>query len=342
MPRDFTGYLDALEEELGHLLAEEEELTAPIYRMMQYHLGWLDGDLSPVEGPRGKRLRPVLCLLACEAVGGDWRRAVPAAAAIELTHNFSLIHDDIEDWSDTRRHQPTVWKMWGIAQGINTGDAMWAISRLAIHRLSQRGYEAEVVLRVGRRLDRTCLELCTGQYLDIAFEKADEVSLADYERMIAGKTAALLSASAACGAILGGAASSLVEAYGAFSRELGLAFQITDDILGIWGDTGVTGKSTASDLVSKKKTLPVLYAMNWEREAGYQDLVRAYAHPTLAPETVPAVLSLLDRAGAVEYAHSRMREHHRLALAHLEATQVHNPAQDALKHLACSLLERTF
>ena len=341
MTRDYTPYLTAVEQELRDILTVREKAAAPLYQMMQYHLGWLDARFQPEEAPRGKRLRPLMCLLACEAVGGDWRQAVPAASAIELLHNFSLLHDDIEDHSETRRHRPTVWSLWGVPQGINTGDAMWSISLLAMLRLMERGYTAESVLRAIRRLDEACIELCLGQYLDLEFEMAEAVSLEGYERMIAGKTAALLSASVAIGAILGGARDAVIEAYAAFGRELGLAFQIMDDVLGVWGDPAVTGKSAASDIQARKKALPVLYALHWEREQRYGDLAAIYAKPALSTEDVSGVLALLERAGAEEYARSRAREHHQRGLRYLETTQVCHLAQDALQDLAHSLVERS-
>jgi len=341
MAYDYTPYLAAVEQELRDIVAAREEAVAPLYQMMQYHLGWLDARFQPAESAHGKRLRPLMCLLACEAVGGDWQRALPAASAIELLHNFSLLHDDIEDHSETRRHRPTVWSLWGIAQGINTGDAMWAISRLAMHRLTERGYATESVLRAIRRLDEACMELCTGQYLDLAFETAQEVSLDEYERMIAGKTAALLSASVAIGATLGGARDAVIEAYAAFGRELGLAFQILDDILGVWGDPTITGKSAASDILDRKKALPALYALHWEREHGYNDLAILYARKELPIEQVPTVLASLERAGAEEYARGQAREHHQRSLRYLETAQVRHPAHEALRELASSLMERS-
>ncbi|NLG49224.1 MAG: polyprenyl synthetase family protein [Chloroflexi bacterium] len=338
---ELNGYLHAVEAELRDILTPCEDQVAPLYQMMQYHLGWLNQHFEPDNGSGGKRLRPAMCLLACEAVGGDWRSALPVACAIELIHNFSLLHDDIEDDSATRRHRTTVWALWGIAQGINTGDAMWAISRLAVFRLRRHGFPPETILRVSELLDRSCLELCTGQYLDIDFERQDGVSLATYKRMILGKTAALLSGALGAGAIVGGANDATVRAYQEFGRELGLAFQITDDILGIWGDPQVTGKSAASDILTKKKTLPVLYAFQWENEQGYTDLERIYSQPTIASEDIPTVLNLLDRAGALEYAKSQAAEHQARTLAHLDATQITNPAQDKLRELALSIVDRS-
>ncbi|HHX65625.1 MAG TPA: polyprenyl synthetase family protein, partial [Chloroflexi bacterium] len=183
--------------------------------------------------------------------------------------------------------------------------------------------------------------LCTGQYLDLHFEERDGVTLPEYERMISGKTAALLSASLTVGALLGGAPAEVVHSYGEFGRELGLAFQITDDILGIWGDPAVTGKSAASDIIARKKTLPVLYALQWEQERGHDDLERIYTGPSLGNGDVSAVLSLLERAGALDYVRHRAAEHHRRTMDHLQATGVTGPAQDALRALALSILDRS-
>ena len=324
MASDFSVYLAALEQDLRGVLSTSEEAVAPLYQMMQYHLGWLDERFHPVDGPQGKRLRPLMCLLTCQSVGGDWRRALPAASAIELVHDFSLIHDDIEDESDLRRHRPTVWRLWGIAQAINVGDAMWALARLSMLRLLDRGYRADTVLRVVRLLCETCLELCTGQHLDLAFQSAQSVSVAHYERMISGKTAALFSASAAIGAILGaadGRGEPVVAAYRDFGRELGLSYQIMDDVLGIWGDPAVTGKSAASDLIERKKTLPVLHALHWEQEHGHTDLEAIYAQPAMSPDDLLALLTLLARCGSREYARNRARQHRRRALDYLNAAE---------------------
>ena len=341
MSLDPAPYLDASEADLRAALTTAEGPVVPLYQMMQYHVGWLDAALALAEAPRGKRLRPLMCLLACEAAGGMWRAALPAASAVELVHSFSLIHDDIEDNSDTRRHRATVWSLWGVPQAINTGDAMWSVARLRCHRLAGLGHPPERVLRVMAALDEACLELCTGQYLDLAFETQETVSLAEYVRMIGGKTAALLSAALGAGAILAGAADAAIASYQACGRELGLAFQITDDILGIWGDPSVTGKSAASDILARKKTLPTLQALAWERDRGDEDLARLYARPSLTENDVPRVLALLARAGARAFAEERAREHVARTLRHLDESGGRGPAQETLKELALSLVGRS-
>ena len=162
-------YLPALQEEMRAVVRVREPRHAALFGMLRYHLGWVDEQLQRVEAYHGKRIRPLLCLLACEAAAGDWHRALPAAAALELVHNFSLIHDDIEDRSPTRRGRAAVWILWGLAHGVNVGDSMLVIARQAVSRLSERGMDPATVLAAMDILDQTCGALCRGQYLDIAY-----------------------------------------------------------------------------------------------------------------------------------------------------------------------------
>ena len=343
MSVDLKPYREAVEAEMQRAVAPPPSSSdidlGPLYGMMQYHLGWLDKDFAATAANGGKRIRPVLCLLACEACDGDWRSALPAAAAIELVHNFSLVHDDIQDESSHRRHRRTVWSLWGIAQGINTGDTMWTLARRALLRLAETGHGAETVLQAVDLLDRACLSLCTGQYLDLSFEGESTVSVAAYLEMIAGKTAALLSASLAIGALLGGGN---VNEYAALGHDLGLTFQIVDDILGVWGDPAVTGKSAASDILSGKKTLPILYAISWEAAHGRDDVRRILARAPLHMGDVPTVLELLDRCGAKAYAQEQARLYYERTVRRVLAPGAEQPrALVAIHELAASLVERT-
>ncbi len=224
--------------------------------LMRYHLGWQDAEGRKTPPSGGKMIRPALCLLSCEAVGGDAARAMPAAAALELLHNFTLIHDDIEDSSDTRRGRETLWRVAGLPQALNVGDGMFVLAQRTLLGMADAGVPADRVIDAARTLDDACVALCEGQHADIEFEQRAEVSLAEYEAMIAGKTAALLGASMAIGAIAGGADAATVEAMGECGRLLGLAFQVQDDVLGIWGESAVTGKPVADDIRSRKKSFP--------------------------------------------------------------------------------------
>jgi geranylgeranyl diphosphate synthase type I len=326
-------YLALVEQEMRDLLAAREPVPG-YYSMMQYHMGWLDERLAPVLGPKGKRLRPVLCLLACEAVGGQVAQALPAAAAIELVHNFSLIHDDIEDQSPTRRHRATVWKLWGEAQAINCGDGMYTVAILAMRQLQDRGIDAQRVLVSERILGETCLALTEGQYLDMRFEAEQEVDLDRYLWMIRLKSAALIACSAHLGAFLGGADAKTCSSYRQFGENLGMAFQVIDDILGIWGSEDVTGKSTATDILSRKKTLPIVYALD------DGELEAIYAQETIEARDVARVVDILGRKRARDYAEHLASEFSEQAVRHLRETGTDSPAHQAIGELTQKLLGR--
>ena len=302
-------YLSWVEAEMRVLLTPQPALIQPAagghYAIMQYHMGWLSTELEPAQAPSGKRVRPLLCLLACAAVGGDPAKAVPAAAGLELLHNFSLIHDDIEDASLTRRHRPTAWAVFGMPRACNAGDGMFSLAHAAFQRLPEQGVRPDITLNALRLFDEMCVRLTEGQYLDMSFEGRLDVSVEDYSGMIAGKTGALLAASPEIGAVIGGAAPEVSDAYRRFGAALGRAFQLRDDILGIWGDEAVTGKSAASDILSKKKSLPVLYGL--AHPAVGAELRRLYAGPEFAAADVARVLALLDAAGARAYAQEQVR-----------------------------------
>jgi geranylgeranyl diphosphate synthase type I len=293
-----------------------EARVARFYAMQEYQLGWRDECLAPANDNPGKLLRPRLCLMACRVAGGDPRRALPLAAAVQLVHDFSLIHDDIEDNSDTRRGRPTVWSIWGLAQGINTGDGMLIVAHLALHRLTEAGVPAELALEVMRRFDETILTLCEGQFLDLSFEGDLRISEDDYLAMIRRKTAVLVAAAAGLGARVGGASEQAAQAMYDFGLNLGLAFQTQDDVLGIWGDPAVTGKPAAADLYRRKLSLPVIRALatSPDREA----LARMYARPAFDGDDVGPILAILDACGARAYTEAAAAEYHARALAALD------------------------
>jgi geranylgeranyl diphosphate synthase, type I len=308
------------------------------YAMQQYQLGWRDEQLGLADVDPGKLLRPQLTLLACRAAGGDSRQALPLAAGVQLLHDFSLIHDDIEDNSDTRRGRPTVWKLWGLAQGINAGDGLFVIAHLALHRLSAAGVHAEVVLEVLRRFDQTILTICEGQFLDLSFEGDLRISEADYLDMISRKTAALAAAASGLGAIVGGADAGTAQALFDFGQNLGLAFQVQDDVLGIWGNPAVTGKPAAADLYRRKLSLPVIHAL---RTAAQSDtLARLYSQVAIDANDAAQVLEILAEAGARGYAEGVAAFYHQQALAALEAAHGNAAALADLRALAERLVGR--
>jgi geranylgeranyl diphosphate synthase type I len=302
--------------------------------MIRYHLG-LDGS----NGSSGKRMRPVLGLLAYASIAGDYRRALPGAAAVELGHNFSLVHDDIEDGDRERRHRPTVWALHGVAQGINTGDMLFSLSRMALHRLTDLGFSDDKVLGLMRLYDETCVALCEGQYIDIATSERDDLMSVDlYFDMIGRKTAALIAASIEAGALLATDDDEVIARYRGFGWALGLAFQLNDDLLGIWGVEQSTGKEP-SDIARRKKTLPVIYAFE---HAGPEDRERLAAHygnggPTA--DEVPEIMAVLERTGAREYTRDAARRHRDEALRELDAAGVVDPeARARLEEIIVSVI----
>lgn len=334
---DLDRYLPALEAEMQAVVAAAEPRLGGLYGMLRYHLGWEDRDFRPVAGPQptGKRIRPVLCLLCCQACGGDWERALPAAAAVELVHNFSLIHDDIEDGDSTRRGRPTVWSVWGVPQALNAGDTLFTLAHLALFRLADRGMPPETVLSTLRVLLTACLRLTEGQFLDLRFEREDGVSVEDYLFMIARKTAELLSAACELGALVADAPADIRARLRAFGYHAGIAFQIQDDILGIWGDPAVTGKPVGSDLRRGKKTFPVLYALS--REPGLRHLLDNAA---CSQNDLQAAMALVNRSGAQEAARARVLEEADRALLALRDARLSGPAADALSDLVRQLAFR--
>jgi geranylgeranyl diphosphate synthase, type I len=306
--------------------------TKAFHEMITYHMGWTGEGAGPEA--TGKRIRPMMLLLSTAACGADWQSALPAAAAVELVHNFSLVHDDIQDNSDKRRGRTTTWVKWGMPMAINVGDALFVLSNQAIIDLKEN-YPAEIVLKAAEILHNTCLGLTRGQFLDMSYEERTDLTVEDYWPMISGKTAALLSACCHIGSLLGGADDSKQDAYRSFGHYLGLAFQVQDDILGIWGDEAVTGKSAASDLIEGKKSLPVLaglstngkFAARWRQgpiqTAEVQEFARVLANEGGYETTMDAAKQMTD-----------------LALMSLREADPQNEAGEALFELADKLLKR--
>jgi geranylgeranyl diphosphate synthase, type I len=323
---DVTELIADTEREILRLVQDRDASTHGLYEMVRYHLA-LDG--TGANG--GKRMRPLLGLLAYASIAGEHARALPGAAAVELGHNFSLVHDDIEDGDVERRHRPTLWTVRGIPQAINTGDTLFSLSRIALHRLTDLGFSDAKVLRLMRLYDETCLALCEGQYIDIAASESDTLlSVDEYFDMIGRKTAALVAASIEAGALLATDDEAVISRYRAFGWDLGIAFQLNDDLLGIWGAEPSTGKA-ASDVAHKKQTLPILYAVE---RAGPEDrarLLELYAAPSRSEAEVAEFIGILERLGARDHTRREALRYRDEALAELDAAGVVRP--EARAHL---------
>ena len=345
LPAAFGRYREALDARLRSLLtsglpagSHPEEL----HGMLRYHLGWEDAQGRPVRSGGGKAMRPILCLLACEAAGGDWRKALPAAAALELVHNFSLVHDDIQDRDPERRHRATVWSVWGEAQAINAGDALLALGGLAVLDLASEGVSTGRVLDAARILERATLEIVEGQALDLSFEERLDITENAYLQMIEKKTGALFDCALRLGGLVGTIDPSVGEALGRCGRLLGVAFQIRDDMLGVWGAESRTGKPAAADVRNRKKSLPVVYVLARSEGATAAELRRIYSQPRLSDADVSMVLGALESVGAQAYCQRVAEDRRERALGELAgAALIEGPARE-LRQVAGFLLERDY
>jgi geranylgeranyl diphosphate synthase type I len=333
--------LGAIEIELQKQVSRlDSPRTKTFHEMLTYHMGWTGEGSGP--GATGKRIRPLLVLLTTAASSIEmenssipqWEPALPAAAAVELIHNFSLVHDDIQDNSEKRRGRPTLWVKWGMPQAINAGDGLFVLSNLAAMDLAA-AYPAEKVVQASQILHNTCLELTRGQYLDMSYEKRTDLGVEDYWPMISGKTAALLSCCCTLGAILGGADEPTIDAYRSFGHYLGLAFQVQDDILGIWGNEAATGKSVATDLVEGKKSIPVLVGLGKKGR-----FAERWAQGPIQPEEVEEIARLLASEGGYAYTHEMAKQMTDLAINSLREADPQGIAGEALMNLTDQMIRR--
>lgn len=336
---DIKPLLSHIELELQRQVSRLDQThTKRFHDMLTYHMGWTGDGAGPEA--TGKRIRPLMVLLTClasnayQSTDKIWQSALPAAAAVELVHNFSLVHDDIQDNSTKRRGRDTAWVKWGEPMAINIGDAMFVLSNQAIIDLKEN-YPSNTVVKAAEILHNSCLNLTRGQYLDMSFEERTDLTVDDYWPMIAGKTAALLSASCHLGALLGGADESQQDSYRSFGQYLGLAFQVQDDILGIWGNETVTGKSAATDLVEGKNSLPVLAGLSANKK-----FAERWRKGPIQPDEVDELASLLAAEGGYGTAHEASKQMTDLALLNLRETDPQGEAGDALFELAEKLLKR--
>jgi geranylgeranyl diphosphate synthase, type I len=299
---------------LDPALREAVGALAPPARLVSgYHLGWWDEHGCATRGAAGKALRPTLVLLAAEATGGNAVDALPAAVAVELVHNFSLLHDDVMDRDVMRRGRPTAWTVFGIGSAILAGDALLTV---ALELVATSGHDRadEAVATLGAAV----LSLIDGQCADLAFETRSEVGLQECLTMAAAKTGALLGCACALGGLLAGAPDEHVRRLRAFGAQLGLAFQLVDDILGIWGDPDVTGKPASSDLSSRKKSLPVVAALSSGTPAG-RDLAPIYASSgPLSEADIVHARELVERSGGRAWSETEADIQRARALEHLE------------------------
>ena len=336
LPGMFTEYRD----EIGHALREALRGDDTVYNLLRYYMGWVDPDGNPASGTEGKYLRPTLCLFACEAVGGKRELAMPAAAALELIHNFSLIHDDIQDRDETRHHRKTLWAIWGIPKAMVAGNVLRIVADGTLDVLQSNGVPPARVIAVVNQLTQAYLEMIEGQYLDISFEGQSEIRLQQYLDMIARKTGALIRCSFTMGALIGSPDAKVADSFRESGRALGFIFQVRDDILGIWGDESSTGKPVGADIRRKKNSFPAVYAMSEAKGEDKRHLLSIYGKEELSDGNVEDVLHIMDGLKVREHAHALAMVEGGIAVDALAAVEMGEWAQREYQNLVEFLLFR--
>ena len=331
-PVILTRHLDAIEAAMRRTALPSR---THLGRMASYHLGWTDCDGRQVQVPGGKRVRPALTLWACEALGGSPEWAMPAAVSVELIHNFTLIHDDIQDGDLQRRHRPTVWSIWGAAQGINAGDGIFA---LALRTLLNPGPRAAQRMLAAHALSAAVVDVVEGQCMDLALEGSPTATAATYLRLATAKTGALLGASLAAGALLAGASAGCALRFDAAGRLLGLAFQIRDDWLGIWGDTQLTGKARDGDLRRRKLTYPIVAAYEVGTPPQRRELRRLFR--SRDEDSEPQLRALLEDLGGASLTAGAPLVLARDAVAAIDPGDVPHTALQDFAEVAVHVAER--
>ena len=298
MPAILEKYREIID---THLRADIPETGSEIYKMLRYCMGWSDEHGNPISMTVGKLLRPSLSLFTCESVSSSVYKALPAAVTLELIHNFSLIHDEIQDFDETRHHRPTLWKLRGVPRALVAGDVLKIVAESSLERM-RFTMPPDTPIKCLALVTEACLEMIEGQYLDIHFEGRIDISLDQYLKMISLKTGALIRCSVEIGALVGNSAN--VEIARIFRRSggyLGYLFQITDDILGVWGLEGETGKSVGVDVRRKKNSLPIVHAMTTSNESSQKAMGRVFDKDELSDADISEILEILESADSKTY-----------------------------------------
>lgn len=334
-PEVLFRYRSAIEREVSKALPASD---SAIDDMLRFALGWTDEGMPTL----GKSLRPTFLLLTAESLGGDLEVALPVAVAVELVHSFSLIHDDIEDGDIVRHHRASLWHQYGRGPAVLAGAALWTLAYETLNQAHERGLSAERTLAARKVLNDAAREMIEGQHQDLTYELRTDVTLAEYLEMVERKSAALLGASMQLGALVAGADDEEAARFATFGREIGLAFQIRDDILGIWGEGTATGKPVGADIARKKKSLPVVHA--FQQVVGPdRDLLRSvYAKPEVDDDEVFMVLDVLQRWNCRYFAQGLAEDYRARAMSALARTTIPPHARRGFDELNSFILERDY
>ena len=323
-----------MEEELKEVFSSRQGF---LYDVLRYHLGWTDERGNPEDNTLPLHFPTLLALAACEALSGDFHSALPAAAGVELVYNFTLVHGDVQSGRPEARDRPSIWWVWGPAQAINAGDGLHALGRTTIMRLAQRGMPPKRVLQAVESLDRACLVLCEGQYLDLEFQDRLMVTNADYYDMIGRKTGALTGCSAESGALAAGADDAGCAQFRDMGIKMGMAWQVSRDVSDLWGHQG--DAMTSSTVLQKKKSLPLIRTLETAPLAAKRELGNIYMKRVLEQEDVSRLVELLDQADARRFSEVRAKELVDQALGCVDEGDLVGEGMERLRRLGQMALE---
>ena len=310
--------------------------SVPLYRMMAYHMGWSDAHGLTDSPVHKERVHGVLCLLACQAVGGDVEMSLPAAAAVELVDNFTEIHDDVQGGNPQRDKRDAVWWVWGPAQAINAGDGMGALARLALFRLLEKQVSQETTFRAVQFMDEASLETCEGRFLDLEAQERIDLSVDAYLKMAEGKTGSLLSCAMMLGALVGSGGDSVIEALDVCGSKLGVAMQIRADLRELWGEGA--DEAPSAEVMNKKKMLPVVYALEKATISEKRQMGDIYFKRVLEPQDVVKLRELLEGLGVKKACEDMADQYLSEALKSLEIQGISSEGKAAIEDFIKSLL----
>ena len=313
LPQVFEKYRTEIDAELRSLLAQHQ---SPLYDMMRYQMGWVDQQRTPQPKPDDLRLHSTLCLLVCEAMGGDFETALPAAAALDLVHTFTQVHEDVQNGNPPGEDRRSVWWVWGPGQAINVGDGLHALGRTSLFRLADRGLAPERVIQCLALLDEACIKMCEGQYLDLSHQERIDLSVDGYLKMAEAKSGALMGCATELGVLAATEDPGPVEALGSWGRNMGIAFQIKGDIDDFWGTD--TGSNASPKVLNKKKAFPVVELLERSDIGTKRRLGTIYFKRVLEPSDVEELRTILEENKAREKAQEVARGYFRKAMDSLE------------------------
>jgi len=342
IPKILTKYDEHIQSYLKIIIDSHAKEDMRVYNMLKYCFGWEDKFGNKINATTGKGLRPSLCLFATESLGGSFDKSIYAASSIELIHNFSLIHDEIQDLDEFRHHRPTLWTIWGSEKALVSGDILRIIADISIENLLINKDDTALHLECTKLLTQACLEMIEGQYLDITFEKEINVSLEQYMNMISKKTGALIRCSLNIGALIASKNKNTLEVFRDAGTDLGYGFQIRDDILGIWGTEDSTGKPVGLDIKRKKKSIPILHAINAASDMRKEILIGIFAKEQISDHDVTTVLDIMDETKSLEYSENLSKEYCYKSIDHIYDAKLNQEFTNDFIDLAKFLALRDF